>query len=155
MQQRNAQETRKKKRMHKRTLSRLIVRRRAGNPRQGWLNVGPFALPVALGRGGIKANKREGDGGTPRGAFRLKRLWWRAERHARPPTLLPSRRIRQDDAWCEDPADRHYNQPVKLAPDSNADRLARADDLYDFIIELDHNTRPRAKGRGSAGKSVV
>ncbi len=150
MQQRNAQETRKKMRMHKRTLSRLTVRRRAGNPRQGWLNVGPFALPVALGRGGIKANKREGDGGTPRGAFRLKRLWWRAERHARPPTLLPSRRIRQDDAWCEDPADRHYNQPVKLAPDSNADRLARIDDLYDFIIELDHNTRPRVKGRGSA-----
>ena len=62
MQQRNAQETRKKKRMHKRTLSRLIVRRRAGNSRQGWLAAGPFALPVALGRGGIKANKREGDG---------------------------------------------------------------------------------------------
>jgi L,D-peptidoglycan transpeptidase YkuD (ErfK/YbiS/YcfS/YnhG family) len=150
MQQKYAQEMRKKKQMHKRTLSRLIVRRRAGNSRQGWLTVGPFALPVALGRGGIKANKREGDGGTPRGAFRLKRLWWRAERQTRPPTLLPSRRIRQDDAWCEDPADRHYNQPVKLAPDSNADRLARTDDLYDFIIELDHNTRPRVKGRGSA-----
>jgi len=150
MLQRNAQETRKKKRMHKQTLSRLIVRRRAGNSRQGWLTAGALAVPVALGRGGIKANKREGDGGTPRGTFRLKRLWWRTERHARPPTLLPSRRIRQNDAWCEDPADRHYNQPVKLAPDSNADRLARADNLYDFIIEIDHNTRPRIAGRGSA-----
>jgi len=137
-------------RMRKRTLSRLIVRRRAGNPRQGWLVAGPLVLPVALGRGGIKANKREGDGSTPRGAFRLKRLWWRGERHARPPTLLPARRIRQNDAWCEDPADRHYNQPVKLAPDSNADRLARADNLYDFIVEIGHNTRPRIKGRGSA-----
>ena len=136
--------------MHKRTLSRLIVRRRAGDPRQGWLRAGLRTLPVALGRGGVKANKREGDGATPRGTFRLKRLWWRAERHARPPTLLPARRIRQDDGWCEDPADRRYNQPVKLAPASNADRLARADDLYDFIIELDHNTRPRIKGRGSA-----
>jgi L,D-peptidoglycan transpeptidase YkuD (ErfK/YbiS/YcfS/YnhG family) len=132
------------------SLSRLTVRRRAGNPRQGWLIAGVLALPVALGRGGIKANKREGDGATPRGTFRLKRLWWRSERHARPPTLLPSRRIKQDDAWCEDPADRHYNRPVKLAPASNADRLARADNLYDFIIELDHNTRPRVKGRGSA-----
>ena len=141
---------RKKNRMHGRTLSRLIVRRRAGNSRQGWLVAGPLTVPVALGRGGIKANKREGDGGTPRGTFRLKRLWWRAERHARPPTLLPSRRIGQNDAWCEDPADRHYNQPVRLAPDSNADRLARADNLYDFIIELDHNTRPRIAGRGSA-----
>ena len=136
--------------MRQSSLSRLRVRRRAGNPRQGWLVAGPLALPVALGRGGIKANKREGDGGTPRGTFRLKRLWWRAERHPRPATLLPSRRIKPDDAWCEDPADRHYNRPVKLAPASQADRLARADALYDFIVEIDHNTRPRVKGRGSA-----
>ena len=127
-----------------------MVRRRAGNPRQGWLVAGPLALPVALGRGGIKANKREGDGATPRGTFRLKRLWWRAERHRRPPTLLPSRRIGPNDAWCEDPNDRHYNQPVKLAAGSTADRLARSDTLYDFIIEIDHNTRPRIAGRGSA-----
>jgi len=136
--------------MRKRSLSRVIVRRRAGNSRQGWLTAGHFALPVALGRGGIKVNKREGDGGTPRGTFRLKRLWWRAERHRRPPTMLPSRRIAQDDAWCENPADRHYNQPVKLSRESNADRLARTDNLYDFIIEIDHNIRPRIKGRGSA-----
>jgi L,D-peptidoglycan transpeptidase YkuD (ErfK/YbiS/YcfS/YnhG family) len=31
-----------------------------------------------------------------------------------------------------------------------ADRLARTDALYDLIIELDHNTRPRIAGRGSA-----
>jgi len=135
---------------HKNTLSRLSVRHRPGNPRQGWLIAGPHALPVALGRGGIKANKREGDGGTPRGCYRLKRLWWRGERHARPPTLLPSRRIRPDDGWCETPTDRHYNQPIKVPAGSNADRLARADALYDFIIEIDHNTRPRIAGRGSA-----
>ncbi|HXX25530.1 MAG TPA: L,D-transpeptidase family protein [Pseudolabrys sp.] len=136
--------------MRKTTLSRLTVRRRAGNSRQGWLSGGTLALPVAIGRGGIKANKREGDGGTPRGAFRLTRLWWRADRHPRPATLLPSRPIRPRDGWCEDPADRHYNCPIKVAPDSNADRLARTDDLYDFIVEIDHNTRPRIKGRGSA-----
>jgi L,D-peptidoglycan transpeptidase YkuD (ErfK/YbiS/YcfS/YnhG family) len=105
---------------------------------------------VALGRGGIKANKREGDGSTPRGTFRLVRLWWRADRHPRPATLLPVRRIGADDGWCEDPADRRYNRPIKRTPDSRADRLARSDDLYDFIIELDHNTRPRIAGRGSA-----
>jgi L,D-peptidoglycan transpeptidase YkuD (ErfK/YbiS/YcfS/YnhG family) len=132
------------------TLTRLVVRRRPGNPSQGWLTAGAMALPVALGRGGVRANKREGDGGTPRGTFRLKRLWWRGERHIRPPTLLPSRRIKADDGWCEDPASRHYNQPVKVPPGSTADRLARADHLYDFIIELDQNTKPRIAGRGSA-----
>ena len=136
--------------MRKKTLSRVTVRRKPGDPQRGWLTAGQFSLPVALGRGGIKANKREGDGATPRGSFRPKRLWWRATRHAPPATLLPARRIMPDDGWCEDPNDRHYNQRVKVPRKSNADRLARADNLYDFIIELDHNTRPRVAGRGSA-----
>jgi L,D-peptidoglycan transpeptidase YkuD (ErfK/YbiS/YcfS/YnhG family) len=63
---------------------------------------------------------------------------------------LPVQRIGPDDGWSEDPSDRHYNQPIKVPDGSNADRLARADHLYDFIIELDHNTRPRIAGRGSA-----
>jgi L,D-peptidoglycan transpeptidase YkuD (ErfK/YbiS/YcfS/YnhG family) len=136
--------------MRHNSLSRITVRRRPGNPSQGWLVAGPLALPVALGRGGIKANKREGDGGTPRGTFRLRRLWWRGDRHPVPATALPVHRISPDDGWCEDPTDRHYNRPVKVPAGSSADRLARADHLYDFIIELDHNTRPRIAGRGSA-----
>ncbi len=132
------------------SLSRLTVRAKPGDPRRGWLIAGQMALPVALGRGGIKANKREGDGATPRGAFRPKRLWWRGDRHARPMTHLPLKAIRPHDGWCEDPASRHYNRPVKLPPGSRADRLARLDGLYDFIVEIDHNTRPRVAGRGSA-----
>jgi L,D-peptidoglycan transpeptidase YkuD (ErfK/YbiS/YcfS/YnhG family) len=132
------------------TLRTVFVRAKPGSRSRGWLIAGPLALPVALGRGGIKANKREGDGGTPRGEFRLKRLWWRADRALRPRTLLPVRRIRWNDGWCEDPADRHYNQPIRLRPDHPGDRLWRTDPLYDLIVEIDHNTRPRVAGRGSA-----
>jgi L,D-peptidoglycan transpeptidase YkuD (ErfK/YbiS/YcfS/YnhG family) len=107
-------------------------------------------VPVALGRGGLKANKREGDGGTPIGIFHPLRLWWRKDRHARPKTTLPVRAIQPSDGWCEDTANRLYNQPVRLAAESNADRLMRADHLYDFIVEIDHNTRPCVRGRGSA-----
>jgi L,D-peptidoglycan transpeptidase YkuD (ErfK/YbiS/YcfS/YnhG family) len=116
----------------------------------GWLLVGPLALPVALGRGGIRANKREGDGGTPKGTFRPRQLWWRADRHPRPRTFLPVRAIRPEDAWCEDPQSRHYNQPVRLEPGCGGDRLTRDDHLYDFIVEIDHNSSPRVAGRGSA-----
>ena len=136
--------------MKKAPINSLRVRAKPGARTRGWLLAGPIAVPVALGRGGIRANKREGDGGTPRGAFRLRRLWWRADRMSRPLTHLPVRRIRGDDGWCEDPRDRHYNQPIRLNPDHAGDRLKRADHLYDFIIELDHNTRPRIAGRGSA-----
>ena len=131
-------------------LSAIRVRPAAGNPRRGWLTAGPMIIPVALGRGGILANKREGDGGTPRGSFRPRRLWWRGDRHSRPRTFLPVRAIGNADAWCEDPKDRHYNQPVRLGREQGGDRLRRADHLYDFIIEIDHNTRPRIAGRGSA-----
>ena len=129
------------------TAKRLVVRTAVGTRTRGWLTVGPLAFPVALGRGGILANKREGDGGTPRGRFRLVRLWWRPDRGGRPRTLLPARPIARDDAWCEDPSDRRYNRPIKA---SSGDHLWRDDALYDLMIELDHNTRPRIAGRGSA-----
>jgi L,D-peptidoglycan transpeptidase YkuD (ErfK/YbiS/YcfS/YnhG family) len=107
-------------------------------------------MRVALGRLGIKADKREGDGGTPRGRFRPLRLWWRPDRGVRPRTLLPTRRIGPDDAWCEDPEDRRYNRPFQRSANEPGDRLRRDDHLYDLIIEIDHNTRPRVAGRGSA-----
>lgn len=132
------------------TISRIWVRPAAGDPRKGWLTAGPLTIPVALGRGGIRANKREGDGGTPKGSFHPRALWWRADRHPRPQTLLPSRAIRAEDAWCEDPTDRNYNRPIRLGRERAGDRLTREDHLYDFIIEIDHNTRPRVLGRGSA-----
>jgi L,D-peptidoglycan transpeptidase YkuD (ErfK/YbiS/YcfS/YnhG family) len=136
---------------HDTPLWKIEIRAAAGNPTRGWLMANGLSLPVALGRGGIKADKREGDGATPKGIFKPARLWWRADRHPRPRTFLPVRAIRPDDAWCEDPASRRYNQPVRLdAADSEGDRLRRHDHLYDFIIELDHNTRPRIAGRGSA-----
>jgi len=136
--------------MQRTSLLRLRVRAGAGQRTRGWLAAGSATIPVALGRGGVRANKREGDGGTPRGTFRLVRLWWRADRHPRPRTLLPARRITGDIAWCEDPRDRRYNRPFRRATDASGDRLWRDDRLYDFIIEIDHNTRPRVAGRGSA-----
>jgi L,D-peptidoglycan transpeptidase YkuD (ErfK/YbiS/YcfS/YnhG family) len=131
-------------------LAAIRIARAAGNRQRGWLKAAGHVIPVALGRGGILANKHEGDGGTPRGIFRPRRLWWRADRHPRPETCLPIRIIGPDDAWCEDPADRHYNQPVRWTEGEAGDRLRRDDHLYDFIIEIDHNARPRIAGRGSA-----
>ncbi len=133
-----------------RPLAAIRVHRAAGDPRRGWLTADGWTVPVALGRGGILANKREGDGGTPQGIFHPLRLWWRADRHPRPRTFLPVRAIRPEDAWCEDQNDRHYNQPIRLDGDQPGDRLRREDHLYDFIVEIDHNSAPRVAGRGSA-----
>jgi L,D-peptidoglycan transpeptidase YkuD (ErfK/YbiS/YcfS/YnhG family) len=133
-----------------RPLTAIGIRSAAGDPRRGWLTAGGQTIPVALGRGGIIANKREGDGGTPKGTFRPRRLWWRADRHTRPRTFLPVRAILPEDGWCEDPHSRRYNRPIRLDRDHGGDRLKRDDHLYDFIVEIDHNTSPRIVGRGSA-----
>jgi L,D-peptidoglycan transpeptidase YkuD (ErfK/YbiS/YcfS/YnhG family) len=136
--------------MRRISLNLLRVAPKPGRPSQGRLLAGTISVPAALGRSGIKANKREGDGGTPRGSFHPVRLWWRADRMMRPRTLLPVRRIGPDDAWCENPADRRYNRPVRRSANEPGERLRRSDHLYDLIVEIDHNTRPRIAGRGSA-----
>jgi L,D-peptidoglycan transpeptidase YkuD (ErfK/YbiS/YcfS/YnhG family) len=137
---------------HKRrtALSVIHVSPRPGLRSRGWLFAGGLVLPVALGRSGIRALKREGDGSTPPGRFRPVRLWWRADRAPRPRTRLPVRRIGPDDAWCEDPNDRRYNRPFRRSANEPGDRLLRTDGLYDMLIEIDHNTRPRVAFRGSA-----
>jgi len=138
--------------MRRTSLRFVRVVARPGRRTQGWLFAGRkmVALPVALGRAGIKVTKREGDGGTPAGRFHPIRVWWRADRLPRPVTALPLRRIGPDDAWCEDPGDRRYNHAFRRSANEPGDRLRRADGLYDIVIELDHNTRPRIAGLGSA-----
>jgi L,D-peptidoglycan transpeptidase YkuD (ErfK/YbiS/YcfS/YnhG family) len=138
------------RRMHLTTLPNVDIRAKSGNPRQGWLSAGRWHIKVALGRSGIKANKREGDGATPAGRYRPVRLWWRPDRLPRPRTLLPVRPIGVFDGWCEDPFDRRYNRAIRISSGQQGDRLWRSDDLYDLVIEIDHNTRPRISGRGSA-----
>jgi len=132
-----------------RPLTMIRVRAAAGDPCRGWLTAAGQTVPVALGRGGIRANKREGDGGTPRGTFRPRQVWWRKDRNPRPRTFLPLRAIGPEDAWCEDPASRHYNQPIRLDRGCGGDPLRRDDHLYDFIVEIDHNSSPPVRSRGS------
>ena len=139
-----------KKGVRRTSISLIRVRTRPGRRTHGVLIAGGRAIPVVLGRSGIRANKKESDGATPHGCFRPLRLWWRADRGPRPRTLLPVRRITPDSAWCEDPADRRYNRPFRRSANEPGDRLWRTDRLYDLIIEIDHNARPRVAGRGSA-----
>ena len=136
--------------VRKTSLSAIHVRVRPHARSQAWLVVGQRAIRAALGRASVKAAKREGDGATPAGRFRPIRLWWRADRLPRPRTLLPVRPIMSNQAWCEDPNDRRYNRPFRRSANEPGDRLQRADELYDLIVEIDHNTRPRVAGRGSA-----
>ena len=57
--------------MRQLTFSVIRVRSRATGRSRGLLLAGARPIPVVLGRAGVAADKREGDGSTPRGRFRL------------------------------------------------------------------------------------
>jgi L,D-peptidoglycan transpeptidase YkuD (ErfK/YbiS/YcfS/YnhG family) len=133
-----------------RGLRPIVVRPAPGRYQQARLLFGQRVCRAALGRSGLAVLKREGDGTTPIRRFGLLQVLYRADRGFPPRSSLPLRAIRACDGWCEDPGNPNYNRLVKLSSRHASDRLMREDQLYDLIIVLDYNDRPRVRGRGSA-----
>lgn len=107
-------------------------------------------IPVAIGPGGVRADKQEGDMATPRALMSLRRIYYRADRVARPETSLPCEPLSPNDGWCDDPSAPRYNQAVTLPCDARHERLWRDDHAYDLIAVLGWNDAPANPGRGSA-----
>jgi L,D-peptidoglycan transpeptidase YkuD (ErfK/YbiS/YcfS/YnhG family) len=116
----------------------------------GWLAWGDRCVRVALGRGGVTETKREGDGATPVGSFRLRNLLYRADRLSPPDTMLARTPILENSGWSDDPADPAYNRPVVLPHRFGHERLWREDAVYDLIVPLGYNDDPPVVGLGSA-----
>jgi L,D-peptidoglycan transpeptidase YkuD (ErfK/YbiS/YcfS/YnhG family) len=96
------------------------------------------------------ADKREGDGASPAGAWPIRRVLYRADRGPKPQTALPVAEIARDDGWCDAPGDPAYNRPVKLPYPASAEAMWREDGIYDVVVVLGHNDDPPAAGKGSA-----
>lgn len=107
-------------------------------------------LGCALGRAGIVGDKREGDGGTPAGAWPMREVLFRGDRLGEIVTPLPARELDPEDGWCDDPADPAYNRMVRLPYPSHCEELWLADRVYDVIVPLGYNDDPVVPGRGSA-----
>lgn len=107
-------------------------------------------LRCVLGAGGIRAEKREGDGATPVGLLPLRRVLFRADRGPRPACAVPAEPIAPEDGWCHDPAHADYNRQVRLPHPGRHERLWREDAVYDVIAVLGWNDAPARPGRGSA-----
>jgi L,D-peptidoglycan transpeptidase YkuD (ErfK/YbiS/YcfS/YnhG family) len=128
----------------------IVVRVLRATAQSGLLVCGHLRLRCAVGRSGVRASKREGDGATPRGRFALGAVLYNPSTGRRPVTPLPVRVIGKSDGWCDAAADRNYNRPVHLPYAASAERLWRDDGLYDLVVVVDYNIRPRRRGLGSA-----
>jgi L,D-peptidoglycan transpeptidase YkuD (ErfK/YbiS/YcfS/YnhG family) len=105
---------------------------------------------AACGRGGVRADKREGDGASPEGTFPLLYGFYRADRIARPTSGLAMTALQPDDGWVDEPADPNYNRPVKLPYPASHEEMWLADSLYDLVVVIGYNMEPVVPGRGSA-----
>jgi L,D-peptidoglycan transpeptidase YkuD (ErfK/YbiS/YcfS/YnhG family) len=132
-----------------RLIRNISVRPKPGSKSQGLLSIGGRVHVCALGKGGIRAIKREGDGGTPLARMRLLSCYVRAEHVVSRATLLPLGRISPKLGWCEVPGDRNYNRPVRLPYAASHETMCRKDGLYDIVIVMDWNIRPRRRNSGS------
>jgi L,D-peptidoglycan transpeptidase YkuD (ErfK/YbiS/YcfS/YnhG family) len=104
----------------------------------------------AIGPAGIAVKAAEGDGITPLGVFPLREVFYRADRIARPQTILSVRMIAKDDGWCDAPEDRNYNRLVKLPYPASAEEMWRDDHIYDLVAVIGFNDAPVLAGKGSA-----
>lgn len=104
--------------------------------------------PCSIGRGGIRLDKREGDGATPVGTHRIVGTLYRPDRVARPAPW--ARPILPGDLWSDDAADAAYNRAVRVPYAGSHEALRRADPLYDVVLLTDWNWPDAVPGRGSA-----
>ena len=118
---------------------------------KGFVLFGDQKFRCALGRGGVRDAKHEGDGATPVGKFPLGRVFYRPDRLKGPPdTHLDTLPITQKLGWCDDPDHSDYNKLITLPHPARHEKLWRDDRVYDVVVEILFNTDPAMPHRGSA-----
>jgi len=119
---------------------------------------GPFAICVfegrefacVVGRNGVvaAAEKREGDGKTPLGAWPLVAGFYRPDRVKA--LGVCQQPLEADMGWCDAAGDALYNQMCEVGYGASHEVLWHEDTAYDYIGVMDYNLEGAvgAEGRG-------
>ncbi len=119
-----------------------------------------------VGKGGIVADKKEGDGATPAGSFVIREIFYRPDKlnpqqidrlKAMQTKGFPVHALTTEDGWSDDVSSPFYNEHILIAdylkqPLANPsyEKLWRDDDVYNIIAVVGYNDNPVVKGKGSA-----
>ena len=95
-----------------------------------------FKFRCSIGKNGVKKNKIEGDNCTPKGTFDLGIVYYRSDRTHKPQTLLKTKIIKRNYAWCDDPLSKFYNKEIKIYKFINHEKLYRKDHKYDIVLVI-------------------
>jgi L,D-peptidoglycan transpeptidase YkuD (ErfK/YbiS/YcfS/YnhG family) len=118
--------------------------------KSGYLKYKNFKYRCALGKAGVNKKIKEGDNVTPKGVFKITKIYYRADKNKIIKTNIKKIKITKNMGWCDDPISRFYNRQIKLPSKYSHEKLYRNDDLYDLIAVLNYNTNPIIKNKGSA-----
>ena len=102
-----------------------------------------------VGKNGIGYKKKEGDLITPKGIFKVVRIFYRPDKLKKIKSAIPTYEIKKYYKWCTDPKNVNYNSLVLKKINCIYENLFRDDDLYDLILVLNYNLNKK-KYRGSA-----
>ena len=114
------------------------------------LVVDEFTFKCCIGKKGLNKNKIEGDNSTPKGSFRLGKLYYRSDRVDKPETKLKIRKINRYMGWCIDSKSRSYNSEIKINNKIKHEKLFRNDYKYNYFIVIDYNMKNKVLNKGSA-----
>jgi L,D-peptidoglycan transpeptidase YkuD (ErfK/YbiS/YcfS/YnhG family) len=118
--------------------------------KSGYLKYRDFKFKCALGKSGIGKKKIEGDNITPKGVFRIVKIYYRKDRLKELSSKLRLIKVTKNMGWCDDPNSKNYNQLINLPSKYSHEKLFKKNNIYDLIIVLNYNMKPIIKNKGSA-----
>ena len=113
------------------------------------LIIDDFRFKCCVGKNGLNSNKIEGDYSTPKGLFKLEKLYFRKDRVGVPQCKIAKKIIKKNIAWCDDPKHKKYNSEILKINKKNKENFYRKDHIYDYLITISHNSK-KIPYKGSA-----
>ena len=118
--------------------------------KSGHLKYKNLKFRCSLGKAGIGKKEREGDKITPRGTYKIVKIYYRNDRVKKILSNFKLIKIKKNMGWCDDPKSKKYNQLVKIPNKYGYEELNRKDNIYDLVLVLNYNMKPIIKNKYSA-----
>ena len=115
-----------------------------------YLKYKDLKFKCALGKAGIRKKKKEGDNITPKGIYKIIKIYYRDDRIKKISSKFKLIKITKNMGWCDDPKSKKYNQLIKLPNRYSHEKFFKKDNSYDLIVILNYNINPIIKNKGSA-----
>jgi L,D-peptidoglycan transpeptidase YkuD (ErfK/YbiS/YcfS/YnhG family) len=118
--------------------------------KSGYLKYKNLKFRCALGKSGIKKKTREGDNITPKGIYKILKVFYRKDRVKKIKTPFEKIRITKKIGWCDDIKSKYYNKQISIPTTLGHEKLHRKDNIYDIICVINYNINPTTANKGSA-----